>query len=62
MKMENWTMISWLNWSNIRFALTENPPLYRNHLQAFWESVVYIDDENGPKIEASIQGHHIEIT
>lgn len=55
-------MINCLQQSSLQLSLTESPILYRNHLQDFWRSAVYVDDVNGERIEATIQGREIEIT
>ncbi|XP_076911891.1 uncharacterized protein LOC143570008 [Bidens hawaiensis] len=47
-------MIRWLQRSNIRFALTECPVIYRNHLLDFWCSSTLQDDVNGRLLEATV--------
>lgn len=55
-------MIIWLNRSNLIFALTKNPILYRNHYTDLWGSTQYTNYENVKRIEATVLRQEIEQT
>lgn len=55
-------MINWLNCSNLRFALIENPIIDRNQQIDFWGSTQFVDDVNGQRLEVTMLGREIEIT
>lgn len=47
-------MINWLSRSILRFTLTEDPIIYRNHHNHLWGSAQYADDVNGQLTEAMV--------
>ena len=51
-------MIRWMARSNIQFALTESPTIYRGHILDFWRSAV-LKKDGEHRIEAKVAGREI---
>ena len=54
-------MIRWMARSNIRFALTTSPTIYRGHILDFWKSAA-LKTDGERRIEAKVAGREIVIT